>query len=172
VGEPAAALAFARAAHAQNTPAVAVLPVPPDRILRESLEAAGCAIRIDGSPAAAPAAVAAGPWAGFTITPGPEDADVAAGVATVVQELVQELPADTMRLVVAPAALADAVAQGVALLGLPWCVEAAAGVTAAAAHVRDALAEHHALQVTPEGAAALAHALAAAVPATCVLLGV
>ncbi len=172
-GDPAAIAAFARAARSQRMPTVAVVPKAPLGALRDVLAACGCAVHIDPAPGAVQAAVASGPFVGFVVMPEVEVDDFALGVATVVQELADELPADTERLVVAPVRLASAVARGVALLNLPWLVETAPRDHAPSAIVAitEALREQHRLATAPEGAAALVFAANRA-EGTCVLLGV
>lgn len=165
-GDEYRVLAFARAAQSQRVDAVALLPEPPGEPLREALDAAGCAVQVgvDGAPPS-------GRFAGFTRAPPPDEPEFVAGIATVVLELVQELPSDTQRVVVAPRALAPAVEAGVVRLGLPWQVTTAPDDRDGEAVAR-ALRTHHRLCTTAAGGAALAAAIAAGRPATCVLLGV
>jgi|SRR5688572_28810903 len=169
-GDGTMVAAFARAAHAHRLPMVALLPQVPTDALRGALEAAECAVRV--GVADARQLLTRGPFAGFSPAPAADEPDFVLGVATVVQELAEELPAGTERLLVAPAALAPAVALGVTMLRLAWQVEAAPRDHPQGADVARALREQHRLCTEGEGAAAVALALARGLGDTCVLLGV
>jgi threonine dehydratase len=163
---------FARAAHCQRAPALALLAQDPSSSLRAALATAKVPFVVDGSDGAVCRATDHGPAAGFTPTPPVSDHDVALGVATVVLELADELPADTARLIVAPAALTAAVAAGTATLGLPWVVTAPQSIPApACAALAEVLRDQHRLCTTREGASAVASALQAQ-GACCVVLGI
>lgn len=163
-GTPRQLLAWARAARDQRMPVVAVLADVADAGLRSACESLGVTV--------APAPDLRGAHSGYVSTPAVDAADFALGVGTVVLELVDELPHDTERVVVAPAELAPAVAQAASSLGLPWRVEAGAQVHARAEAVAAALRTHHCLCTEPAGAAALAAALTPGGDTTCVVLGV
>ncbi len=109
---------------------------------------------------------------GFVPTPDPDARDFRVGIASIVVELLEELPRDTKRVVVAPAALAYAVADGVTALGVAWRVVPGAADDARASEVRAALLVHQRVACDVEGAATLAGCLASGEPGTCVVLGV
>jgi hypothetical protein len=101
--------------------------------------------------------------AGFVEAPGIDAPEFAAGVASVVIELLDELPHDTRRLVVAPAVLARLVAWGVEAMGRAWQVVPGPDRHPRAEAVQAVLLGQHRLGCDLEGAAALASAVASGI---------
>lgn len=159
-GPPRAMLALACAAREARIAG----QTAPDASLSPSLAAAlahfGCLV---GAPI---------PASGFVDPPGLASPDFAAGIASIALELLDDLPRDTQRLLVAPAALAGAVAAGAAAIGAPWQVLGGPAHHARAEELREVLLERHRLGCDLEGAAALAAALEDGESRTCVVLGV
>ena len=159
-GSPRAMLALACAAReariAAQTAPDASLPPP----LASALVHLGCVV---GAPR---------PASGFVDPPGMESPDFVAGIASIALELLDDLPRDTQRVLVAPGTLAAAVAVGAAAIGAPWQVLGGPAHHARAEELRAVLLERHRLGCDAEGAATLAAALEDGGPATCVMLGV
>lgn len=159
-GPPRAMLALACAAREARIAAQSV----PDATLAPTLAAAlahfGCAV---GAPR---------PAGGFVDPPGPASPDFVVGIASIALELLDDLPRDTRRVLVAPAALRGAVAAGAAAIGAPWEVLGGPAHHARAEDLRAVLLERHRLGCDAEGAATLAAALEDGESGTCVVLGV
>lgn len=159
-GSPRAMLALACAAREARIPA----QTAPDAALAPPLAAAlahfGCIV---GAPL---------PASGFVDPPGLASPDFVAGIASIALELLEDLPRDAQRVLVAPAALAGAVAAGAAAIGAPWQVLAGPAHHPRAEELREVLLERHRLGCDLEGVAALAAALEDGESGTCVVLGV
>lgn len=156
-GGGAAALAWAYAARSARASLQVLVPAPLGATEQALFAAVGCPVQVGG---AAPA--------GAVPTPALDCAEFADGIGTVVLELAAELPANTQRLVVAPAALAPAIVRAVELLQLGWrVVPVPPGLDAE----RAANALVAGCRLVTHGAGALLHALQDDADGTCVLLG-
>jgi threonine dehydratase len=152
----AAAAAVAAAGH--RLLLSAYLVAPPRQGLAELLARCGAEWHVVADPVAA--ADQRRRSEGATVLPGPENADVAAGLATSGLELAAQMPRDG-RAVYAPLELADTLAAGLAAGGIACRVVGVATAAAAPtlAPLQQALVAAHRLHCESSGLATLAAAM-------------